>query len=292
VARAGRDAVPDGLAAWQSVASVAPHPTTPPADVALAWLLAHAHAQAGRSWLQGCREPPLRVAESGTEWARLAWTTLATRHVYRVQAHVACVLARWQRGEVELRLTTAIPTPDDLLRGQAHGWRWLSLLPAGADCSHEATPFAFALHDLCHAAHYFDPAHHLAQCGFFASVWQATRTPGFQSWMAQWDDVGRTQFHKVCADMNGSVVFLWSALRKKIVHCAERAGRCPRVATSELAQWLCMPEPVCAAALRFSMHRDADPTLAVQDATVLEEWWRQAAFRTEGGIVQMQESTD
>lgn len=265
--------VPDYDAAWREAAAGGLERCDRPPDLALAWLFAHARAEARSSWLQGRRDPPLQVDESRTQWARTAWQTLAHRHVFRIQAHVAAVLTRWQRGEVDLRLADAMPTPDAMLHAQAHGCRWLSLLPPGADCGPEPSPFAFALHDLCHAAHYFDPAHHQAQRGFFAAVWSATQMPGFATWLAQWDGQGPSEFHKVCADMNGSVLFLWAALRKKVTNAAVQTGRSPTEAAAELADWLGLTGAARVAALRFSVHRDADHALAIADAQVLENWW-------------------
>ncbi len=277
MAFAGTASGPDYAAAWQLAAVDGLQQCQRPADVAVAWLFAHAQAEARSSWLQGRRDPPLEVAASDASWATQAWDTLAHRHVFRIQAHVAQVLTRWQRGEVDLRLTDAMPSPDQLLRGQSQGWRWLSLLPPDADCGLEPTPFAFALHDLCHAAHYFDPAHHRAQRGFFAAVWKATQTPGFGEWMVQFDADVPAEFRKVCADMNGSVLFLWTALRKKVTNAAKLAGRPPQDAAAELCAWLGLAGSVRDAALRFSVHRDADRALALTDAQVLENWWTAAS---------------
>jgi hypothetical protein len=101
---------------------------------------------------------------------------------------------------------------------QAKGRRCVSLLDdadATTPAPHE-DGLAFAVHDLCHLEKFADPAQHAAQVGFFASVRRALDDPRFQelesSLGAQWAE----DRNYVIADMNGSAVFLFLALKSKL----------------------------------------------------------------------------
>lgn len=270
---------PDYAALWQGIRpELTMRSGSAAADAAVCYLFAQIRQVAGKRWLQGVREPALawRLPNDTEQenWQTEAWTTLATRHVYRVEAHVAALLAKWRRGFADVRLTERAPTPTQMLEAQAQGFRWLSLLPPGADCGHEASPLEFALHDLCHAAHYFDPAHHVEQRGFFSAVLVATRSPNWPVWAGQFGADFVPEFHRVAADMNGSACFLWAALRKKVAIAAALNRLDARAAQLELAAMMRMPPDVTDSALRFSVHRDADPEETSIHAATILTWLR------------------
>ncbi|MSQ82868.1 MAG: hypothetical protein EXR77_08120 [Myxococcales bacterium] len=271
--------IPDFSSLWQATAaSLVPRGGSAAADAALCYLLAEISQKVGKRWLQGDRQPPLVWTDEPptlSSWQHYAWNLLATRHLYRVEAHVAAVLCRWRRGEVDIRVTQHPPRVAAMLASQAQGFRWLTLLPPGADCGQQASPFEFALHDLCHAAHYFDPAHHVAQRGFFTALARATTTTGWLPWCARMGPPFAGELDHVAADMNGSALFLWTALRKKITNAAKGYATDPVLAVRELTRWLAMPATVAEAALQFSVHRDADADQAQLQARVLLAWFCQ-----------------
>jgi len=94
---------------------------------------------------------------------------------------------------------------------------------------------AFVLHDLCHLEKLFDPAHHEEQRGFFAALFAASDSPAWATLDARLDDAWRRDVEHVAADMNGSAIFLFAALKMKLKMASRRAlgartGRAAKVA--------------------------------------------------------------
>ena len=77
-------------------------------------------------------------------------------------------LTAWADGERRVVLLRSQPSPREMLRLQARGWRCVSLLPEGSDTGRHADVVDFAIHDLCHLEKFAAPEHHRAQVGFFA----------------------------------------------------------------------------------------------------------------------------
>jgi len=121
-----------------------------------------------------------------------------------------------------VELLTAVPTARHVLELQARGARCVSLLPDGAATSPHADAFAFAVHDLCHLDKYVDPQHHFGQVGFFACLHEATSGARWQSFETSLDEAFRHDWHHVAADMNGSAVFLFAALKMKLKMAVRR----------------------------------------------------------------------
>jgi hypothetical protein len=88
--------------------------------------------------------------------------------------------------------------------------------------SHMTDALAFALHDLCHLDKFIDPRHHLGQVGFFASLQTAIASPRWPALERDMDDAFRADLHHVAADMNGSAVFLFAALKMKLKMAVRR----------------------------------------------------------------------
>ncbi|MEO8797240.1 MAG: hypothetical protein ABI551_05085, partial [Polyangiaceae bacterium] len=97
---------------------------------------------------------------------------------------------------------------------QAMGERCVSLLPDDA----HPDPLEFALHDLCHLEKFVDPETYEGQVGFFGAVHRGELDVRF----AQLDQAFHKDLEHVIADMNGSPVFLFAALKMKLKMAARR----------------------------------------------------------------------
>lgn len=260
--------IPDQLlpeqleARWQALRQLVPGHGPLVGAAACVYVLRGARQTAPRRWKQGSRTPP---DSPGTKEPAAEW--LATRHVYRVEQHVAAGLLAWTRNERRLVALTHVPTPQQVLALQAIGWRCVSLLADDADCGLQPSPFEFALHDLCHAEHFFDPAHHVAQVGFFAGLHQLTSAGGVQDGDALW----QADWHHVAADMNGSVLFLFSALRRKAQLLAMRQNRQAEEVLEPLWAALGLWGRARETAERFSVHKDVPRSQVEQDAALLTD---------------------
>jgi hypothetical protein len=141
--------------------------------------------------------------------------------MHRVSTAVARALVAWGNGfPVELR--TEVPPAVALLGLQAEGRRCVSLLPDGADTAPHADPLAFAIHDLCHLDKFIDPEHHRGQVGFFACLHRAVRGPHWSEFESRFDADFSHDWQHVAADMNGSAVFLFAALKMKLKMAVRR----------------------------------------------------------------------
>jgi hypothetical protein len=141
--------------------------------------------------------------------------------MHRVSKPVARALVAWGNG-FPVELLTEVPSALALLRLQAEGRRCVSLLPHGVDTAPHADAFAFAVHDLCHLDKFIDAEHHRGQVGFFACLHRAVLEPGWAAFEAGFDATFTRDWHHVAADMNGSAVFLFAALKMKLKMAARR----------------------------------------------------------------------
>jgi hypothetical protein len=198
----------------------APHE---PAVVTCRWLVERVRRAAPARWLQGRMTPALPCTVDD-EAVRL----VAERRFWRVPLGAQRALVAWAHGARPGELRRDVPTAREVLSFQARGARCVSLV------SDEETraPLDFAIHDLCHLEKLVDPEHYEAQVGFFhllertlcrrdwieldAALVLAETPPAAEPWAAGRDHV--------LADMNGSAVFLFVALRTKLLAAARRAG--------------------------------------------------------------------
>lgn len=217
---------------------------------------------AGKRWLQGPRLPALDC-QIDHPLAHL----FAQRHVYRVQAHVVEGLLAWMHGQRRLELLFEIPTPAQVLSLQARGMRCVSLLPDGAETALQANSFEFALHDLCHVEKFVDPVHHCGQVGFFSLVDAATHTDQWLQLTQKFDSQWTLDFDHVAADMNGSALFLFSALRRKWQLACERAELTAQ--RPAIFDFLGLGGDALRAAADFSVHPDVDPLTVQHNAAQL-----------------------
>ena len=88
---------------------------------------------------------------------------------------ISSILERWRKGSVDLRLTHTAVSPDEMLRAQAEGWRYVTMdiaaALAGEPVEGNRDAFEFALHDLGHAYTFFKPEYDPpGQVEFFAAL--------------------------------------------------------------------------------------------------------------------------
>jgi hypothetical protein len=192
------------------------------AERACAYVIAKVKASSGRLFDQGARVPPLATASSSP-----AIRFMAERRLHRVSTAVARALLAWADG-FPVELLSDVPAAGTVLALQAEGRRCVSLLPDGADTQPHADVLAFAVHDLCHLDKFMEPEHYRGQVGFFACLLGALRGGGWSEFERNFDGAFKRDWQHVAADMNGSAVFLFAALKMKLKMGARR-----RVAAAE-----------------------------------------------------------
>ena len=187
------------------------------AETAAAFLLERVRAARGRLADEGPRRTPLAASTP-------ALAVFAARRVRGVPEAVVHGLMAWSRGERPADLVHRVLEPGEVLERQARGRRCVSLIPDEAALAHgdprHPDGLSFALHDLCHLEKFLDPAHHRGQVGFFRSMTRAL--PALAGLERSFDEIWRADRDYVIADMNGSAVFLFSALKMKLSMAVRR----------------------------------------------------------------------
>ena len=183
--------------------------STRDAERACAFVASHARKKHPHAWLQGARKPVFSCESSSPEVRLFA------------EQRIRCVSDPASRGLVEaahgrrpVHVLDRKIAPRDLLALQARGERCVSIL---RDEDHE-DPFDFALHDLCHLEKFVDEETYAGQVGFFAALHRADLDTRFDHLDLAW----KKDFEHVSADMNGSPVFLFAALKMKLKMAARR----------------------------------------------------------------------
>jgi hypothetical protein len=181
------------------------------AETVAAFLLERVRATRGRLADEGPRAVPLPADGP-------ALSVFATRRVRGIPEPVVRGLIAWSRGERPADLLPRIPNAVEVLERQTRGRRCVSLLPDPVALAHvdprHPDGLSFALHDLCHLEKFVDPVHHRGQVGFFRLVWRAL--PALAPVEAGFDATWRADRDYVIADMNGSAIFLFAALKMKL----------------------------------------------------------------------------
>ena len=248
------------------------------AETTAAFLLARVRAARGAMWDEGRARVPAPAPPSGP-----ALRTFAERRVRGVPEPVVHGLFAWDRGERPVDLLSEIPSARGLLALQARGRRCVCLIEDAAARAHgdprHPDGFTFALHDLCHLEKFVAPEHHAGQVGFFRVVERALAAPATAALERDLDDTWRAERDYVIADMNGSAVFLFAALKMKLTMAvrrrlqrerglAVRSGRLDAEERAAIAPTLDtflgamdLPDDVRDAARAVSPRRD-DPTAA------------------------------
>ena len=191
-----------------------------PADLSAAYLIAEAARKAGPRVRQGRWPAPLRLV---TLAIAPSLRLVAAERLWKVERQVAEGLLAWGEGERRAALLFHVPTPAQILSLQARGVRCVSLLGEGERAAPHADGFAFALHDLCHLEKFADPEHHAGQVGFFSLVQRAVDVGALPAIASRYDAAFRDDWEHVVADMNGSPIFLFAALKMKVKMAERRA---------------------------------------------------------------------
>jgi len=230
------------------------------AETAAAFLLARVRAARGPLWDEGRGRVAPLAPPSGP-----ALSTFAERRVRGVPEDVVRGLFAWDRGERPVDLLFEIPPARSLLALQARGRRCICLLEDAVALAHgdprHPDGLRFALHDLCHLEKFVAPEHHAGQVGFFRLVDRALATPAMTALDGALDDTWRAERDYVIADMNGSAVFLFAALKMKLKLAMRRRGAPLEPALDVLLRGMALPDDVRDAARAVSPRRD-HPTAA------------------------------
>lgn len=147
----------------------------------------------------------------------------AEHRLRRLPEAVPSALIAWSEGQRRVDLLFHVPTPRDVLALQARGRRCVSLLDDATSAAPHEDGLAFAVHDLCHLEKFADPAQHTGQVGFFAAVHRALDDPRLRALEAALDARWIADRDHVIADMNGSAVFLFLALKSKLKMAIRRS---------------------------------------------------------------------
>lgn len=262
------------------------------AELACVYVADRVRRAAGASWLQGPRRPAL-PCEGASPPVRL----FAERELHKVPRAAPEALVAWAAGRRPVDLIFDVPEPRRVLALQARGRRCVSLLDDAVAASPEANPspyhhdgLSFVLHDLCHLEKYVDPEHHDGQRGFFAALARALDDPRRAALERDLDAAWDADRDHVAADMNGSAVFLFVALKNRLKLAIRRRvarargapcgsgplddaeRRAYAEASEALAALLGLDGPAADAARALESRRDGD-----EHARILLDHFRSAA---------------
>ncbi len=235
------------------------------AERACAYIVAQVKRASGHRWKQGRWSPALACASQAPS-ARL----VAEWRLRKVERVVAASLVAWADGARDVDLLDRVPTAEEVLALQARGRRCVSLLDDVTRTAPHADGLAFCLHDLCHLEKFVDPEHHRAQVGFFASLERAMRTEAWRGLVRGFDDAWARDLEHVAADMNGSPIFLFAALKMKLKMAVRRrvGGACtgPLDAREALAFGEALDAMIDALAIDAALEDDARAVSTRRDA--------------------------
>jgi hypothetical protein len=225
------------------------------AETTAAFLLERVRAARGAMWNEGRGRVPAPAPPSGP-----ALQTFVERRVRGVPEAVVHGLFAWDRGERPVDLLFEVPPARRLLALQARGRRCICLVEDAAALAHgdprHPDGLSFALHDLCHMEKFVAPEHHAGQVGFFRLVERALETPAMIALDRELDGAWRADRDYVIADMNGSAVFLFAALKMKLKLAVGRRHQRFAPALEVLLAAMALPDDVRDAARAVSPRRD------------------------------------
>ena len=176
---------------------------------ACAFIAERVRSKAPHRWLQGARKPPFDCDVAAPD-VRL----FATTRLLNVPESAARGLVEAAHGRRPLHVLDRPILPRDLLAMQARGERCVSMLSDQAT----ADPLDFAIHDLCHLEKFVAEDSYAGQVGFFGAIHRGKIDEVF----AQLDEKWKKDLEHVSADMNGSPVFLFAAIKMKLKMAARR----------------------------------------------------------------------
>lgn len=186
-----------------------------PAELAAVFVASRVRLAAGPRWLQGAPRERCAAADLPPVLA-----LFAERSLHRVGPEVGAALVGLHLGTHPGEVVHHLPTTREMLAIQAKGRRFISLLedaelPEGAHPYHH-DGLSFAIHDLCHLDKFANPLHFRGQVGFFAALVRALEGPAWAALEAGFDATWAHERDHVLADMNGSPVFLFAALKGRL----------------------------------------------------------------------------
>jgi hypothetical protein len=185
--------------------------------LACAYVASRMHHRAGARFVQGRRRTPLASRNEAPPVV-----LFAEHRIFSIGEPVAQALVAWANDQRDVELRRDVPTARSLVSLQARGRRCVSLLGPILAEQPDDRGLDFAVHDLCHLEKFVDPEHHRGQRGFFAAVEHAFEHPSWHVLDARLDDEFRTAVEHVVADMNGSAIFLFAALKMKLRMASRR----------------------------------------------------------------------
>ena len=192
------------------------------AEQAAAFVIDRVRAARGSLWDEG----PSRITALGSP-SGPALSVFARRRVRGVPEAVARGLLAWDQGHRPADLLFVVPTARQVLARQAAGRRCVCLLDDASALAHgdprHPDGLTFVLHDLCHLEKFVEPEHHAGQVGFFRCVARALTRAPMADLEETFDDTWRADRDYVISDMNGSAIFLFSALKMKVNMAVRRA---------------------------------------------------------------------
>lgn len=188
-------------------------------------------------WLSG--PDPLASASPRASLPLLPWLDLNARTRAKLPADISLAglihgysfkairrdarnaLSRWLNGEIDLRLTDVIPTPEEVLSAQVNGGRWVSALFSpeylGRLVHDGRDALSFLLHDLGHAEKFFgSDLHPEAQVGCYRLLQKALLAGKFDQ-LRELDSQWEERLHYLIADLNSHPIHIlsvfWGAAR-------------------------------------------------------------------------------
>lgn len=144
----------------------------------------------------------------------------------RLDSHMG--MLGWLNGKYPLECRYDIPTPDEMLKAQCEGLRFVSLLKRPEEkyqaIGRHAGAYEFLLHDLEHAHKFFgDPFLCRGQIAFFRFL--STKMSYFDRWTS--DPLFLKDLHYLMSDMNSHPVHLFKYLKAIVLSAALRKQRDP-----------------------------------------------------------------
>jgi len=186
------------------------------AEQTAAFLLDRVARRWGRRRDQGARA----IAMEAPPGSGAALQTFARRRVRGVPEPVVLGLLAWAAGRRPVDVLDQVPSARHVLALQGAGRRCVSLVEDDVALAHgdprHPDGLSFALHDLCHLEKFVAAEHHAGQVGFFRAVARAFEAPAFADLERGFDANWRADRDYVIADMNGSAIFLFAALKMKL----------------------------------------------------------------------------